>query len=80
MERNLHRDKWNFRIALIGSIFAIVLTIFGLMYYIRDDYEKRRLDDPWYIEFRKKFNEDGKEIECYKIFRETGYLPKYCPR
>jgi len=50
------------------------------MYYIRDDYEKRRLDDPWYIEFRKKFNEDGKEIECYKIFRETGYLPKYCPR
>lgn len=55
------------------------MTIFGLMYYIRDDYEKRKMDDPWYIEFKKKFNDNGKEIECYKIFRETGYLPKYCP-
>ena len=21
---------------------------------------------------------DGKEVECYKMFRQTGYLPRYC--
>lgn len=50
------------------------------MWYIREDYLRSREEEPWYIEFRKKFDENGKEIECYKIFRETGYLPKFCPR
>jgi len=49
------------------------------MYYIREDYRQSREYEPWCIEFKKKFSENGKEIECYKIFRETGYLPRYCP-
>jgi hypothetical protein len=48
------------------------------MFYIRQDYLARREDEGWYIEFKKNFMNDGKEVECYKMFRQTGYLPRYC--
>ena len=78
MERRVLRDKRNLQIAVIAGIFAVCLTIFCLMYYIRQDYLNRREDEGWYIEFKKNFMDDGKEIECYKMFKQTGYLPRYC--
>ena len=68
----------HYRIAIAISIIAVLLTIFGLMFYIRQDYLTRREDEGWYIEFKKNFMNDGKEVECYKMFRQTGYLPRYC--
>ena len=68
----------HYRIAIATSIIAVLLTIFGLMVYIRQDYLTRREDEGWYIEFKKNFMNDGKEVECYKMFRQTGYLPRYC--
>ena len=68
----------HYRIAIGTSIVAVLLTIFGLMFYIRQDYLTRREDEGWYIEFKKNFMNDGKEVECYKMFRQTGYLPRYC--
>lgn len=55
-----------------------MLACVGLMFYIRQDYLYRRQEELWHIEFKKNFLEDGKELECYKIFRQTGYLPRYC--
>ena len=49
------------------------------MYYIRMDYLESLQGDRGHIEFKRKFNDNSKEIECFKIFKETGYLPRYCP-
>ena len=48
------------------------------MYYINLDYQKSKVEEPWHIEFKKKFKDNSQEFECYKIFRETGYSPSYC--
>jgi hypothetical protein len=50
------------------------------MYYIDQDYKKSLEGDPAIIRFKEKFQVNSAEIECYKIFRETGYLPRYCPK
>ena len=50
------------------------------MYYIDQDYKKSLEGDPAIIRFREKFQVNSAEIECYKIFKETGYLPRYCPK
>jgi hypothetical protein len=55
-----------------------MFTIAGLMYYINWDYQKNKTDEQWHIEFMKKFKHNSQEYECYKIFQETGYSPKYC--
>jgi hypothetical protein len=48
------------------------------MYAIHAMYLEGREEEPWYIEFKKLYLDNGQEIECYKIFRNTGYLPKFC--
>jgi hypothetical protein len=48
------------------------------MYYINQDYQRSLMGDKSHIEFKKKFHENSKEIECFRIFQETGYLPHYC--
>jgi len=50
------------------------------MYYIRMDYLQALQGDRAHIEFKRKFNENSIEIECFKIFADTGYLPMYCPK
>jgi len=49
------------------------------MYYIRMDYLQALQGDRAHIEFKRKFKPNSLEMECYEIFRETGYLPMYCP-
>jgi hypothetical protein len=43
------------------------------------DYLESLKGDRAHIEFKRKFHESSIEIECYEIFQQTGYLPKYCP-
>jgi len=57
---------------------VVMFTVAGLMYYINWDYQKNKTDEQWHIEFMKKFKHNSQEYECYKIFQETGYSPKYC--
>ncbi len=49
------------------------------MYYIRQDYQESLKGDRAHIEFKRKFQANSVEMECLKIFQETGFLPKYCP-
>jgi hypothetical protein len=48
------------------------------MYAVHIMYITNREYEPWYIEFKKMYGDNSQEIECYKIFRDTGYLPKFC--
>jgi len=57
---------------------VVMFTVAGLMYYINWDYQKNKVEEQWHIEFMKKFKPNSKEYECYKIFQETGYSPRYC--
>ena len=66
-------------VAVCIAVLVFALTCIGLMYYIHSDYQESLQGDRAHIEFKKKFNENSKEIECYEIFQQTGYLPKYCP-
>jgi len=59
-------------------VLIFALACVGLMFYIRQDYLKKREQESWHIEFKKNFLEDDKLIECYVMFKQTGYLPKYC--
>jgi hypothetical protein len=43
------------------------------------DYQQSLMGDKAHIEFKKKFQNNSIEMECFKIFQETGLLPKYCP-
>jgi len=49
------------------------------MYQIHIWTEERRREEKWHIEFQRKFHPNSQEMECYEIFKQTGYLPKYCP-
>jgi hypothetical protein len=71
-------ERWNIRIAICVAILVFALTCIGLMYYVHMDYLQSRQEDRGIVEFKKKFQDNSREIECYKIFRETGYLPKFC--
>ena len=71
-------DNLQYRLVLCACIIVFMFACIGLMFYIRQDYLYRRQEELWHIEFKKNFLEDGKELECYKIFRQTGYLPRYC--
>ena len=59
-------------VAICIAVFVVAFTIGGLMYQIHLWTEERKREERWYIEFHRKFEENSKEIECYKIFRETG--------
>ena len=48
------------------------------MYQIHIWTEERKKEELWYIKFHRTFEDNPKELECFKIFRETGYLPKFC--
>ena len=63
---------------MCAAVLIFALTCIGLMYYIDQDYKKSLEGDPAIIRFKQKFEINSKEIECLKIFHETGYLPKYC--
>jgi len=47
------------------------------MYEINVDYKSKKKQQDWDIEFRKHYYDDA-TIECERIFRKTGYWPKYC--
>ena len=65
-------------VAICIAVFVVAFTIGGLMYQIHLWTEERKKEERWYIKFHKTFEENPKELECFKIFRETGYLPKFC--
>jgi len=48
------------------------------MYAIHTDYEKKRLDEKFSKEQFEKTFANKKELECWLIYRDTGYLPRYC--
>jgi hypothetical protein len=56
---------------------VVSFVIAGLMYEINQDYKSRKKEQEWDIEFRKHYFDDT-TIECERIFRKTGYWPKYC--
>ena len=57
----------------------MVFTVVGVLYYIQQDYQRSLMGDKSHIEFKRKFHANSKEIECFEIFQQTGYLPMYCP-
>lgn len=66
-------------VAICIAVFVVAFTIGGLMYQIHIWTEERRREEKWHIEFQRKFHPNSQEMECYEIFKQTGYLPKYCP-
>ena len=71
-------DKWNIRIAIGVAVLVVAIFIAGLMYAIHTDYEKKRLDEKFSKEQFAKTFANKKELECWLIYRDTGYLPRYC--
>ena len=69
--------RWHIRIAIGVAVLVVSLIIAGLMYEINQDYKSKKKEQQWDIEFRKHYYDDT-TIECERIFRKTGYWPKYC--
>ena len=45
---------------------------------IHQDYLRRREGQAWYKQYKERHNQDTKEWECYKTFRDTGYVLSDC--
>jgi len=45
---------------------------------IHQDYLKRREGQAWYKEFKEKHKQNSKEWECFKTYRDTGYVLSDC--
>jgi hypothetical protein len=53
-----------------------MITIGGLMYQIHIWYLIKRHEEEATSEFNKKFFSSNEE--CILIFKQTGYIPRYC--
>jgi hypothetical protein len=59
-----------------GIIVAIVITV--LMYGIHLNYQEKKKLNFQNSEFHRKYESDEKAIECWKEYKLTGFLPRYC--
>jgi hypothetical protein len=71
-------ERWNIRIAICIAILVVTFVIAGLMFQIDRMYKTDKYEHEIDIEFRKRFYSDTKTLECFQIFKETGFVPKYC--
>jgi hypothetical protein len=62
--------------AIFIAIFVVMITIGGLMYQIHIWYLIKRHEEEATSEFNKKFFSSNEE--CILIFKQTGYIPRYC--